>query len=149
MGLSARAQPGSAYHSRDRERRWLHGCALVLAAISFLAIITGTVVSSNEERPLYGFGQTHIWIGVAAGALTLAVAILARTAHEPPWLRHLSWSVLAAAAIQAMLGFGMLFEPSTAVRIAHTVIARLFFWGNRGDRRLHFACLEKSSATGR
>ncbi len=107
-------------------RSWLHRCAVLLSAISFLSVCTGTAVTSNEERPFYSVGQNHMWLGITAGILTIAVAVLIRSERERTWLRWLGWSGLAAVVLQAVVGFQPL-PQSPAARIAHAGMAQLFF----------------------
>lgn len=105
---------------------WLHRCAVLLAATSFLSVFTGTAVTSNEERPYYSVGQTHIWLGVVTELLTIVVVLGLGSGHERVWLRRLGWSSLAAVTFQAAVGFQTL-PQAPAVRITHAAIAQLFF----------------------
>ena len=105
---------------------WLHRCAVVLGAVSLVSVFTGTAVTSNEERPYYALGQSHWWLGLAAGVLTIALTLGLGAARERVWLRRLSWSALGAVVFQAVLGLQPL-PQAPAVRVAHAMMAQLFF----------------------
>src|SRR5690349_20588715 len=107
------------------ERQWLHRCAVLLAVCAFLSVCTGTAVTTNEERPFYSAGQSHMWFGIATGILLITVAVWLRS-EERAWLRWLGRSTLAAMIFQAALGYEPL-PQSARVRIAHTGIAQLMF----------------------
>ena len=99
---------------------------MLLAALAFLSVLTGTAVTSNPERPFYAFGQSHMWIGAAVALLTVVVAIGIRARDERWWLRRMAEAAVAAVVAQAVLGLQPL--PQTpAVRIAHVSLAQLFF----------------------
>lgn len=105
---------------------WLHRCAVLLAVISFATVFTGTAVTSNEYRPYYSVGQTHMWLALAAGVLTIAVALWLRSAGERVWLQRLGWGAAAAMVLQAVVGLQPLPQPP-ALRITHAAIAQLLF----------------------
>jgi len=105
---------------------WLHRCAILLAAVAFLSMCTGTCVTSNEERPLYSVGQCHIWLSAGVAVLTIALVLCMRSAGAGSWPRRLGWIVVAGVAVEAVLGFQPL-PQAPAVRIAHAFIAQLFF----------------------
>jgi heme A synthase len=104
----------------------LHRCAILLAAVAFLSVFTGTAVSSNEERPFYSVGQSHIWLGAAIAVLTIGLVIWIHAAEELRRLRLLGRTLLAAMAVQVFLGLQPLPQPP-AIRIAHAFIGQLFF----------------------
>jgi len=105
---------------------WPHRWATLLAAGAFLSVLTGTAVTSNEERPFYSLGQCHIWLGAAIAILTIGLVIAMRTGEKRTWVRRLAWTALAAVAVQALSGLQPL--PQTpAVRIGHAFVAQIFF----------------------
>jgi len=106
--------------------RWLHRCAILLAAVAFLSVFTGAAVSSNEERPLYSVGQCHLWLSLGVTVLAIAAVLCMRSAGAGLWLRRLGWMALAGVAGEAVLGFVPL-PQAPAVRIAHACIAQLLF----------------------
>jgi hypothetical protein len=106
--------------------RWLHRCAILLAALAFLSVFTGAAVTSNEERPLYSVGQSHLWLSLGVAVLAIALVLWMRSAGTGLWLRRLGWMALAAVAVEAVLGFLPL-PQAPPVRIAHAFIAQLFF----------------------
>jgi hypothetical protein len=106
--------------------RWLHRCAILLAAVAFLSMCTGGAVTSNEERPLYSVGQSHLWLSAGVAVLTIALLLCMRSAGAGLWPRRLGWMALAVLAIETVLGFLPL-PQAPPVRIAHAFIAQLFF----------------------
>jgi hypothetical protein len=106
--------------------RWLHRCAILLAAVAFLSVFTGAAVTSNEERPLYSVGQCHLWLSAGVAVLAIAAVLCLRSAGAGLWVRRLSWMALAGVAVEAVLGFVPL-PQAPAVRIAHACIAQLLF----------------------
>jgi heme A synthase len=105
---------------------WPHRCAALLAALTFLSVLTGTAVTSNEERPFYSVGRSHVWLGAAIAILTIVLVIVMRSGEKRLWVRRLVWTALAAVAGQALLGLQPLPQPP-AVRIAHAFVAQIFF----------------------
>lgn len=105
---------------------WLHRCAVLLAVISLASVFTGAAVTSNPERPYYSVGETHLWLSIAAGLLTIAVVLWLGSAREGKALRRLGWCALAAVAFEAMVGLQPLPQPP-ALRITHAAIAELLF----------------------
>jgi heme A synthase len=117
---AARAMQNSA-----GENRWLHRYAVLLAACTALLFITGTVVTGNEERPLYSLGRSHIWLGAAVTLMMAGLAIWLWRLNERPWLRHLALTALAASIVQALVGLETGPPPAT-VRIAHALLGQFF-----------------------
>src|SRR5579871_3703111 len=105
---------------------WPHRCALLLAAIAFFPVLTGTAVTANEERPFYSLGQTHIWLGGATAILTIGLVIAIRAHEQRIWVRRMTWIALAALGVQAIIGLQPLPQPP-ALRIVHAIVAQLFF----------------------
>ena len=108
------------------ENRWLHRYTLLVAVCTGLLFITGPVVSTNEERPLYSLGQAHAWVGAMVSILTAGLVAWLWRLKERVWLSSLAWAALGAAIVQDLVGLetGPLPEP---VRIAHTLLGQLFF----------------------
>ena len=106
--------------------RWLHRCAILLAATAFLSVFTGAAVTSNEERPLYSVGQYHLWLSLGVTVLAIAAVLCMRSAGAGLWLRRLAWMALAGVATEAVLGF-MPLPQAPAVRIAHACLAQVLF----------------------
>jgi heme A synthase len=104
---------------------WPHRCAILLAAVSFLLVATGTAVTSSEERPYYSLGQTHIWLGVGVAVLAIVLAVQILKSRYA-WMRRCGWTALAIVALQTVLGFQPLPQPP-AVRVLHTLAGQLFF----------------------
>ncbi len=105
---------------------WLHRCAVVLAVISSASVFTGAAVTSNPERPYYSLGETHLWLSIAAGTLTIALVLWLGFTPAHASLRRLGWIAVAALILEAVVGLQPLPQPP-ALRITHAAIAELLF----------------------
>lgn len=104
----------------------LHRYAVLLAASTVLLFVTGTVVTSNEERPGYAIGQTHEWFGAAVTLLLAGLAIWLWRVHERVWLHRFVLIALGVNIVQDVMGIEA--DPLQAsVRIFHALLAQLFF----------------------
>lgn len=108
------------------ENPWLHRYAVLVAACSALLFITGPVVSTNEDRPLYALGQTHAWLGALVTILMAGLVIWMSRTKAPAWLQRLAWAALGANIVEDLVAFQSNPIPAP-VRIAHTLIGQLFF----------------------
>ena len=106
--------------------RWLQRYAVLLAVASLFAIITGTAFTTNEERPLYSLGQSHLTISVFTGILTIGLLIWLSLADQRAWIRGLAWMALAILIVETLLGFIAVPQPP-AIRFSHALLAQLFF----------------------
>jgi heme A synthase len=104
----------------------VHRCAILLSGIVFLSLLSGTAVTTNEERPFYTLGQSHFWLGIVIAIVTVALVISIHVEKERLWLRHLGWILLAVVALQAGLGTQPL-PQAPAVRMTHAFFAQLLF----------------------
>jgi heme A synthase len=108
------------------ENPWLQRYAVLVAACSALLFITGPVVSTNEDRPLYALGQTHAWLGALVTIVMAGLMIWMLRTKAPAWLQRLVWAALAANIVEDLMALQS--DPIPApVRIAHTLIGQLFF----------------------
>src|SRR3984893_2535084 len=87
------------------ENPWLHRYAVLAAACTALLFITGSVVSTSEERPLYSLGQTHAWLGAAVTILMARLPIWLSRFKELGWLRRLGWAVWGENIVQDLVAF--------------------------------------------
>ena len=69
--------------------RWLQRYAVLVAAAGLFSIVTGAAFTTNEERPFYSLGQSHLIVGMVAGVLTIGLVI---------WLLRTEKTRLDAAA---------------------------------------------------
>ena len=106
--------------------RWLQRYAVLLAVASLFAIITGTAFTTNEERPLYSLGQSHLAISVFTGILTIGLVVWLSLADKRAWIRGLAWMALAILIVETLLGFIAVPQPP-AIRFSHALLAQLFF----------------------
>jgi len=128
--------------------RGLHRFALVLACWTFLLIIAGALVTSNDAGmsvpdwptsfgslykipKLVGgvkFEHTHRMIAQAAGLLTIILAIWTWRAEKRRWMRVLGFTALGTVIAQGVLGgLTVLFFLPPPISSAHAALAQTFF----------------------
>lgn len=131
-----------------RYNRGLHRLAVILACWTFLLIIAGALVTSNDAGlsvpdwptsfgswykipKLVGgvqFEHTHRMIAQVAGLLTILLAIWTWRAEKRRWMRILGFSALATVIAQGVLGgLTVLFFLPPLVSSAHAMLAQTFF----------------------
>jgi heme A synthase len=106
--------------------RWVQRYAVLLAAAGLVSIVTGAAFSTNEERPFYSFGQSHLIVGVVAAILTIGLVIGLLRTEKRAWMRRLGWTALSIVIAETLLGFIAVPQPP-AIRFAHSFLAQLFF----------------------
>jgi heme a synthase len=125
-----------------------HRLAIILAAWTFLLIIAGALVTSNDAGlsvpdwptsfgswykipKLVGgvkFEHTHRMIAQAAGLLTIVMATWTWRAEKRRWVRVLGFAALGTVIAQGVLGgITVLFYLPPAVSSAHAALAQTFF----------------------
>jgi hypothetical protein len=108
------------------ENPWLHRYTVLVSVCSALLCVTGAVVSTNDQRPLYSLGQTHAWLGAAVTILMAGLVVWMGRVKEPAWFQWLVWAALGANVVQDLIALQA--DPIPApVRLAHTLIGQLFF----------------------
>jgi cytochrome c oxidase assembly protein subunit 15 len=128
--------------------RGLHRFAVVLACWTFLLIIAGALVTSNDAGlsvpdwptsfgslyripKLVGgvkFEHTHRMIAQAAGLLTIILAIWTWRAEKRRWMRILGFTALGTVIAQGVLGgLTVLFFLPPPISSAHAALAQTFF----------------------
>lgn len=128
--------------------RGLHRLAVVLACWTFLLIIAGALVTSNDAGlsvpdwptsfgslykipKLVGgvkFEHTHRMIAQGAGLLTIILAVWTWRAEKRRWMRILGFAALGTVIAQGVLGgITVLFYLPPAVSSAHAALAQTFF----------------------
>jgi heme a synthase len=128
--------------------RALHRFAVFLACWTFLLIIAGALVTSNDAGlsvpdwptsfgswykipKLVGgvrFEHTHRMIAQVAGLLTIVLAVWTWRREKRRWLRVLGWAALGTVIAQGILGgMTVLFYLPPAVSSAHAALAQTFF----------------------
>jgi cytochrome c oxidase assembly protein subunit 15 len=121
---------------------------MVLACWTFLLIVTGALVTSNEAglsvpdwptsfgswykipRLVGGvrFEHTHRMIAQAAGVLTIILAVWTARVEKRRWMRVLGWAALGTVIAQGILGgVTVLLYLPPAVSSAHAALAHTFF----------------------
>ncbi len=132
--------------SNSRDRLWLHRYAALTAGATFLLVIAGALVTSNDaglsvpDWPLsYGrllpdmvggifYEHSHRLVATAVGLLTIGLAVWLQLGEPRRWVRGLGWAALAAVVLQGVLGgITVLWLLPPAVSIAHAALAQLFF----------------------
>jgi cytochrome c oxidase assembly protein subunit 15 len=125
-----------------------HRLAVVLAGWTFLLIIAGALVTSNDAGlsvpdwptsfgswykipKLVGgvkFEHTHRMIAQVAGVLTIVMAVWTWRAEKRRWMRLLGLAALGTVIAQGVLGgITVLFYLPPAVSSAHAALAQTFF----------------------
>jgi len=128
--------------------RGLHRFAVVLACWTFLLIIAGALVTSNDAGlsvpdwptsfgslykipKLVGgvkFEHTHRMIAQVAGLLTIILAVWTWRTEKRRWMRILGWGALATVIAQGILGgLTVLFFLPPLISSAHAALAQTFF----------------------
>ena len=108
------------------ENPWLHRYAALTTVSAGLLFITGPVVTTNGQRPLYSFGETHAWLGAGVTVLIVGLVIWMWRLKERAWLRRLVWAALGANIVQDLVALES--DPIPApVKLAHALVGELFF----------------------
>lgn len=128
--------------------RGLHRLAVILACWTFLLIIAGALVTSNDAGlsvpdwptsfgswykipKLVGgvkFEHTHRMIAQVAGLLTIILTVWTWRAEKRRWLRYLALGALGTVIAQGVLGgLTVLFYLPPPISSAHAALAQTFF----------------------
>ena len=128
--------------------RGLHRFAVLLACWTFLLIIAGALVTSNDAGlsvpdwptsfgswykipKLVGgvkFEHTHRMIAQGAGLLTIVLAIWTWRSEKRRWMRNLGFAALGTVIAQGILGgLTVLFFLPPPISSAHAALAQTFF----------------------
>ena len=134
--------------TNPRYNRALHRFAVVLACWTFLLIIAGALVTSNDAGlsvpdwptsfgslykipKLVGgvkFEHTHRMIAQVAGLLTIILAVWMWRTEKRRWMRTLGWGALGTVIAQGILGgLTVLFFLPPPISSAHAALAQTFF----------------------
>src|SRR5271165_3358028 len=133
-------------YNREMPNRNLHLYAVFTACSTFLLLIAGALVTSNQaglsipdwplaygsiHPPMVGgivFEWSHRVMAASVGFLTIILASWIWVAEKRPWMRWLGFAALGGVIAQGILG-GLtvrMFQPP-AVSAAHATLAQLFF----------------------
>ena len=126
----------------------LHRFLIFLAAMTFLLLLAGGLVTSNQAGlsvpdwptsfgslyripPMVGgvrYEHSHRMIAELVGLLTIVVAIWAWRSEQRAWMRWLGWIALGGVIVQGVLG-GLTVKMLLPwyVSSAHAVVAQSFF----------------------
>jgi cytochrome c oxidase assembly protein subunit 15 len=125
-----------------------HRFAVFLALCTFLLILAGGLVTSNDAGlsvpdwptsfgslyripPMVGgvkFEHGHRMIAQFIGLLTIVLAVWTQRVDRRPWMRALGWAALATVIAQGILGgITVLFRLPPAVSTAHATLGQTFF----------------------
>jgi cytochrome c oxidase assembly protein subunit 15 len=124
----------------------LHRYSLVLLACTFLLLIAGALVTSNDAAlavpdwplsygtltpPMVGgifYEHSHRVIAAAIGFLMILLAVWTWRAESRRWVRWLSLAALGAVILQGVLGgLTVLLNLHYGMPIAHACLAQIFF----------------------
>jgi heme a synthase len=149
LGAGAVSREGPVLTSvAIRYNRSHHRFAVFASCATFLLIIAGALVTSNDAGlsvpdwptsfgslyklpPMVGgvrFEHTHRMVAEFIGLLTIALAVWTQKADPRSWVRKLGWTALATVIAQGVLGgLTVLFYLPPAVSTAHATLAQTFF----------------------
>lgn len=124
----------------------LHRFAFLTACTSFLLLIAGGLVTSNDaglsvpDWPLsYGslfppmvggilYEHSHRMIASLVGLLTIVLAIWLWRSEPRAWVRRVGYGALALVIVQGIFGgITVLFYLPSPVSVAHATMAQIFF----------------------
>lgn len=101
---------------------WLYRYAVLLAACTLAVMIVGAIITSHGTAASLALRQTHLAISAAMGLLVIGLPLWLLKSGAGIWLRRLGWIVLAAAAVEALLGI-----QNPILAVFHAWWAQLFF----------------------
>lgn len=132
--------------SVSTENRGLHRFAVFTACVTFLLIVAGGLVTSNEaglsvpDWPLsYGslmppmegnirYEHTHRMIAALVGLLTIVLAVWLWRKEERKGVRRLGLAALLAVITQGILGgITVIYLLPLPVSVSHACLAQMFF----------------------
>lgn len=124
----------------------LHRFALILFACTFLLLIAGALVTSNDAAlavpdwplsygtlapPMVGgifYEHSHRMIAATIGFLTIILAVWTWRVEARRWVRWLAVGALGAVILQGVLGgLTVLLNLHYGMPIAHACLAQIFF----------------------
>ena len=126
---------------------WLHGYAIFIAGATFLLIIAGGLVTSNDAglsvpdwptsfgtfrmpRMVGGvlYEHGHRMIAATVGLLTVILAVWAWRREPRRWVRRLAGVAVLTVIAQGVLGgITVLFYLPVAVSVGHATLGQTFF----------------------
>lgn len=126
---------------------WLHGYAVLVAGATFLLIIAGGLVTSNDAglsvpdwptsfgtfrmpRMVGGvlYEHGHRMIAATVGLLTVILALWAWRSEPRRWVRRLAGVAVLTVIAQGVLGgITVLFYLPVVVSVGHATLAQTFF----------------------
>ncbi|HEV2298777.1 MAG TPA: COX15/CtaA family protein [Candidatus Acidoferrales bacterium] len=131
---------------REPGNRSLHRFAVFTAVCTFLLLIAGALVTSNEAGlsvptwplasgsffpPMVGgirWEWSHRLVAGFVSILTIILAVWGQRVESRRWVRNLAWSALGLVIAQAILGgITVRFDLPPWVSSAHATLAELFF----------------------
>jgi len=128
------------------DNRWLHRFTILVAVCTFLLVIAGSLVTSNDAAlsvpdwplsygklvpPLEGgirYEFAHRAMAALVAVLSITLAAWLQRAEPRAWMRRLGWAAAVAVLAQVALGAAAvrLVTPKT-VTIAHACLAEICF----------------------
>src|SRR5215470_6014731 len=122
----------------------IHRFAIFLAICTFLLLIAGALVTSNEAAlsvpdwplsygtltpPMVGgvrYEHSHRVVAAIAGVLTIALAVLLWLREPRRWIRNLGLAAIGAVAAQGVLGgLTVLLYLHYGIPVAHACLAQI------------------------
>lgn len=133
--------------STQKNNSWLHAYAVFLACATFLLIVAGALVTSNDAglsvpdwptsfgtfrmpRMVGGvlYEHGHRMIAATVGLLTVILAVWMWRKEPRRWVRRVSGIAVLAVIAQGVLGgITVLFYLPVAISVGHATLAQSFF----------------------
>lgn len=125
--------------------RWLHAYAVFVACATFLLIIAGALVTSNDAAlsipswptPLHWpaamgpggrYELSHRAVAGTVSALTVILALWLWRSEPRRWMRRLGAIAVLTIIAQALLGgITVLFDLPVAISVSHACLGQIFF----------------------
>lgn len=118
---AAKASPATRLESL-MSNPWLHRYSLVLAVLTLAPMITGAIITSHGTAASLALRQTHYALAGVVGLLAIGLAVWLFKSGTGVWRRRLGWIILAAAAVQGLLGI-----QNPLLAVFHAWWAQIFF----------------------
>lgn len=133
--------------SENRNPHWLHAYAILVASATFLLIIAGALVTSNDAGlavpdwptsfgtfrmpPMVGgilYEHGHRMMAATVGLLTVLLAVWLWRGETRGWVKKLGGIAVLTVMAQGVLGgITVLFYLPAAVSVSHASLAQIFF----------------------
>jgi len=131
--------------SEATTQRWLHGCAILVALATFILVIAGALVTSNDAAlsipswpapfhwpaamgPGGRYELSHRVVAATVSTLTIVLALLLWRFEPRRWVRRLGALAVLTVVAQAVLGgVTVLLDLPVVTSVGHACLGQIFF----------------------